>query len=91
LEYFTCICKRRSTKPKFRITNVLRNVLEAGEIRIRVIVARSGRVDQAHILKGLNEILDQAVLETVKKYRYKGGKVNGQPVKFTTSEVFRFE
>jgi len=83
--------KEYHSKPKFKITNVLKNVLEPGEIRIRVIVARSGRVDQANILKGLNDILDEAILETVKKYRYKVGTVNGQPVKYTTSEVFRFE
>jgi TonB family protein len=83
--------KEYKSKPRFKITNVLKNVLEPGEIRIRVIVARSGKVDQATILKGLNDILDQAILETVKKYRYKNGTVNGQPVKFTTSEVFRFE
>ncbi len=83
--------KEYQAKPKFKITNVLKNVLEPGEIRIRVIVARSGKVDQATILKGLNDILDQAILETVKNYRYRGGTVNGQSVKYTTSEVFRFE
>ncbi len=83
--------KEYKTKPKFKVTNVLRNVLQPGVIRIRVIVARSGKVDNAFILKGINDILDQAVLETVEKYRYKGGTVNGQSVKYTTSEVFRFE
>jgi TonB family protein len=83
--------KHYKEKPKLRISNVLQNVLTPGEIRIRVIVARSGRVDQASVLKGINDILDEAVLETVKKYRYKAGTVNGQPVKFSTSEVFRFK
>ena len=83
--------KEYREKPRLRINSVLQNVLEPGEIRVKVVVARSGRVDEVSILKGINEILDEAVLQTVRKYRYKRGTVNGRPVKFTTSEVFRFE
>jgi len=83
--------KEYREKPKLRINSILQNVLEPGEVRVKVVVARSGRVDDASILKGINEILDEAVLETVRRYRYKRGTVNGRPVKFITSEVFRFE
>jgi TonB family protein len=83
--------KNYSHKQKFRVTNVLRNVLQTGEIRVKVHVDKDGKVQSASILRGLNEILDEAILETVRKYRYMPGKVNGQPVRFSTSEVFRFQ
>ena len=83
--------KEYINKPKLRITKVLRNVLRKGEVRIKVIVSKSGDVESATILRGINEILDQAVLATVQKYKYQAGTVNGQPVNFSTSEVFRFE
>ena len=83
--------KKYLNQPKLRVNNVIRNVYQQGEVRIRVVVDRSGKVDSTSVLRGINEILDEAVLNTVKRYKYQIGKVNGQPVKFTTSEVFRFE
>lgn len=83
--------KKYMNKPRLRVTNVLRNVLQPGEVRIRVVVNQSGTVQSASVLRGINEILDEAVLATVKSYKYHTGTINGQPVKFTTSEVFRFE
>jgi TonB family protein len=78
-------------KEQFRMTGSLRQILEPGEIRIKVIVGKNGEVLAASILKGINEMLDNAVLETVKTYRYKPGEVNGQIVRFSTNEVFRFK
>jgi len=78
-------------KEQFRITGSLRQLLEPGEVRIKVIVGKNGEVLAATILKGINEMLDDAVLETVKRYRYKPGEVNGQVVRFSTNEVFRFK
>ena len=43
------------------------------------------------VVKSLNAVLDKAVLETVKKYEYKPGTINGQEVKFQAMEVFNFE
>lgn len=83
--------KEYDKKPKMKITNVLRNVLRKGEIRVKVIVNKYGGVQSASILRGINEILDQAVLATIQKYQYQPGTVNGQSVSFTTSEVFRFK
>jgi TonB family protein len=92
LEYFLDGGKKEYTsKPKFKVNNILRNVIRAGEIRVRVIVDRNGQVEAASVLRGINPILDQAVRETVETYRYKPGQINGQLVRFSTSEVFRFE
>jgi len=78
-------------RPKLEITNMLRNFVSKGEVRVKVNISPSGEIESTSILKGLNEILDKAVLETVQQYKYKPGKVNGQPVRFTTTELFRFE
>jgi TonB family protein len=78
-------------KEQFKLTGSLRQLLEPGQIRIKVIVGKNGEVLAATILKGINEMLDDAVLETVKRYRYKPGEVNGQIVRFSTNEVFRFK
>jgi TonB family protein len=92
LEVFIDGGKKEYTKrPKLEITNILRNFVSKGEVRIKVNISPSGEIESASILKGLNEILDKAVLETVQQYKYKPGKVNGQPVRFTTTELFRFE
>jgi TonB family protein len=78
-------------KPNLEISRVPRDVWQQGEIRIKVVVDQNGNVENAIILRGINDILDQVVLETVEKYAYQTGKINGHAVKFTTSEVFRFE
>ena len=78
-------------RPKFEVTNILRNFISKGEIRVKVNVSPSGDIESASILKGMNDILDKAVLETINQYRYKPGRVNGQAVRFTTTELFRFE
>ncbi len=78
-------------RPKLEITNILRNFVSKGEVRVKVNISPRGEIESASILKGLNDILDKAILETVQQYKYKPGKVGGQPVRFTTTELFRFE
>jgi TonB family protein len=78
-------------RPKLQVTNVLRNVIKKGEIRVKVTVSTTGDIESVSILKGMNTILDTAVLETVSNYKYRPGHVNGHPVRFTTTELFRFE
>ena len=72
-------------------TQSMRNMHEPGEIRIKVIVDQQGNVESAIILRGINGVLDEIVLDTVRKYSYRIGTVNGIPVRFTTNEVFRFK
>ena len=83
--------KRVIWKEKLVINETLSKVLEPGEVRVKVIVAENGRVESANILRGINPILDDAILESVKKYRYEPGTVNGKSVRFSTNEVFRFK
>jgi TonB family protein len=83
--------KKYVTKPNLDPSKIPRNFWEAGEVRVKVIVNKSGKVENASILRGLNDIVDQVVLETVEGFEYQSGQINGQTVKFSTSEVFRFK
>ena len=83
--------KKYATKQKFDSSKIPRDFWEAGEVRVRVIVDKNGSVESAAILRGLNDYIDQLVLETVEGYEYQTGHVNGRAVKFSTSEVFRFK
>ena len=83
--------KKYLAKPNLNTSRVPRNFWKQGEVRIKVVVDKGGNVENASILRGLNDIIDQVVLETVEMYKYQTGKINGQAVRFTTSEVFRFE
>ncbi len=78
-------------KESIEINSALKNVLQPGVIRVKVIVDQQGRVESASILRGVNEIMDEAILSVVQKYLYEVGKVNGIPVRFSTNEVFRFQ
>jgi len=83
--------KKYTNKPKINSSKIPRNFWTAGEVRVKVDVNQRGEVTSASILRGLNDIVDQVVLETVKNFEYESGLIDGQPVKFTTSEVFRFK
>ena len=83
--------KKVIRKEKLVITETMQKVLEPGEVRVKVIVAKNGSVESASVLRGINPILDNAILNTVRKYRYEPGMVNGKPVRFSTNELFRFK
>ncbi len=83
--------KRVLYKENLNVTATLKNVIEPGVVRIKVIVDPNGAVESADILSGMNQIVDSALLNVVRKYRYDVGTVNGTPVRFSTNEVFRFK
>jgi TonB family protein len=83
--------KKYLSKPNIKSSRIPRSFWEVGEVRVKVIVDKQGRVESASILRSLNDIVDQVVLETVNGFEYQVGLVNGQAVKFSTSEVFRFK
>ncbi len=83
--------KRILHKQKININSALKNVMKPGVIRVKIVVNQQGRVESASILRGINEIMDNIVLNTVRNYVYDIGKVNGIPVRFSANEVFRFQ
>jgi len=78
-------------KESIDINAALKNLIEPGEIRIRVIVNQQGLVESADILRGINDVLDLAIVDAVKEYRYDIGRINGIPVRFSTNKVVRFQ
>jgi hypothetical protein len=83
--------KKYRSRPSIDPSRIPKNIYQQGEIRIKVVVDKVGNVESATVLRGINDILDRIVVENVEKFKYKSGRINGQPVKFTTSEVFRFQ
>jgi hypothetical protein len=83
--------KKYLTKPDIKSSRIPRNFWKVGEVRVKVIINKKGQVESASILRGINDIIDQVVLETVNSFEYQTGLINGQAVKFSTSEVFRFK
>jgi TonB family protein len=91
LEAFLDSKKKYRSKPNVAYSNALRSFWQKGRVNVTVWVNKRGEVDSAQVLKGLNAVLDQSVLETVQKYKYEPGKINGQEVNFQAMEVFSFE
>ena len=77
-------------KTNVKVNEILRRTMQSCVVRVQVIVSRNGRVESAKVLRGFNDILDNAALEAAKKFKYKPGTVNNRPVRFRTIEVFVF-
>jgi TonB family protein len=82
--------KEYITKEKVQINEIIRRTMQSGIVRIQVIVGKNGRVESAKVLKGFNDVLDEAALKTAKSFRYKPATINRMPVRFRTIEVFVF-
>ncbi|PYQ26205.1 MAG: hypothetical protein DMF56_25500 [Acidobacteria bacterium] len=47
---------------------------------LEAVIDRNGNVTEARVLKGLPFGLEQSALDAIKKWRFKPGTLNGQPV-----------
>ncbi len=77
-------------KERVKINEIIRRTMQSGIVRIQVIVSKNGRVESAKVLKGFNDVLDDAALKAAKAFRYKPGTINNRSVRFRTIEVFVF-
>ena len=59
---------------------VARKARISGIVIVECIIDKSGSVRDVQVLKGLPFGLDQAAVEAVKKWKFKPGTLNGQPV-----------
>lgn len=60
-----------------------------GDVRIRVVIDKKGRVTKTHVESG-NRLLAKAAIEAVRKWRYEPPLVNGAPVPSETEVEFHF-
>ncbi len=61
-----------------------------GQVYVRVIIDKKGKVENAKALRGINEYYDRISEEAAKKFIFKPGKINGHLVKFQTMLLFKF-
>jgi TonB family protein len=74
-------------------TETARKARIEGIVIIETIIDRQGNVTDARMLKGLPLGLDQSALDAVKKWKFKPGTLNGQPVPviFTLTVTFKLQ
>jgi periplasmic protein TonB len=63
-----------------RYTEVARKARIQGIVIIEAVIDRQGNVTEARILKGLPMGLDAEALAAIKRWKFKPGTLNGQPV-----------
>lgn len=61
-----------------------------GDVIIKVVVNRLGKVESANVLKGLNHYYDDISLKAARQFEFRPGTVNGNPVRFSTVLFFKF-
>jgi len=66
------------TEPEY--TDVARNARVSGVVIVEAIIDRHGNVDQVKVIKGLPMGLSESAERAVKKWKFKPGTLNGQPV-----------
>ena len=74
-------------------TELARKARIEGVVIIEAIIDRNGNVTDARVLKPLPLGLDQAALEAVKRWKFKPGTLNGQPVPviYNLTVIFRLQ
>jgi TonB family protein len=63
----------------------------AGSVLVEFVVDEQGRVASPRIIDSAGQLLDEACLEAVKRWRYEPAKRGGAPVKFVQKAKFTFE
>jgi len=66
------------TEPEYTAT--ARQARVAGVVIVEAIIDRNGNVDQVKVIKGLPMGLSEAAERAVKKWKFRPGTLNGQPV-----------
>ncbi|HEX9493540.1 MAG TPA: energy transducer TonB, partial [Thermoanaerobaculia bacterium] len=74
-------------------TELARKARIEGVVIIEAIIDRNGSVTDARVLKPLPLGLDQSALEAVKRWKFKPGTLNGQPVPviYNLTVIFRLQ
>jgi len=67
-------------RPEPLYTDAARKARIQGTVIVEAIISKSGRVEDVRVIKGLPAGLSQQAEEAVKKWRFKPGTLNGEPV-----------
>jgi protein TonB len=76
------------TKPDY--TDAARKGHTTGVVVVEAIVNKQGEVEQVKVLKGLPLGLSEQAVDAVKKWRFKPGTLNGEPVEVIFSLTVNF-
>ncbi len=82
--------KKIVSKKRPKIDDSERAMKTEGRVIVQVVVNRSGRVESAKVLRGLNPYMDRKALEAAEKFIFEPGTINNVPVRFKTSLFFEF-
>ena len=61
-----------------------------GQVQVMLVVDTDGYVHDVHVHRSLSPLADRAALEAARKWRFKPGMANGQPVRFRVVIPFEF-
>jgi TonB family protein len=69
-----------------------RNERIQGTVRLHLIIAKDGSVQQADVISG-DKLLAEAALDAVRQWKYKPVLLNGEPVEVDTTQdlIFRLD
>jgi hypothetical protein len=56
---------------------------------VKLVVDESGRPTQMHVDETVDRATDQEVLDTIGRFRYKPGKLNGKEVAYPATVIYR--
>ncbi len=62
-----------------------------GNVYVMAYVNENGDVEDVKVIKGINEILDQAAIDGVKKTKFTPGKNDDKPVKVKLALTIKFK
>jgi len=79
------------SKPEPKYTEPARKARVTGVVVVEAIINRQGHVEEVKVLKGLPMGLSEEAVEAVKRWRFKPGTLNGEPVDVIFSLTVNFK
>ena len=81
---------KKLNNPRPIYTSQIQSQNIRGRVIIRVVIDVNGNVESASILKSPHIMLEEPSLDAARKIKYSKGTIEGQPVRFEKTEVFKF-
>jgi protein TonB len=81
---------RKTSGDAARLPDAARKLRLKGTVTVQLTVTETGEVIDAHVVGSAGEILDQALLDAVRHWRYEPAELNGLKVKVRIRESQAF-